>query len=81
MGPICVDLVFVPVCNVCVPLTALAVGSVGAARSPHLPVDPASDTVVTLMLWRAGAVVLGVHVTRAVTPCQSSGRYHHKFVV
>ncbi len=58
----------VPVCDVCVPFTALAVGSVEAARSPHLPVDPASDTVVTLALWRTGAVVLGVGVTGPSLP-------------
>ncbi len=63
MGPICVDLVLVPICDVCVPLTALAVGSVEAARPPHLHLDPASDTVVMLTLRRAGAVVLGVDVT------------------
>ncbi len=68
VGPICVDLVLVPVCDVCVPFTALAVGSVEAARSPHLPVDPASDTVVTLALWRTGAVVLGVGVTGPSLP-------------
>ena len=68
VGPICVDLVLVPVCDVCVPFTALAVGSVDAARSPHLPVDPASDTVVTLALWRTGAVVLGVGVTGSSLP-------------
>ena len=63
MDPICVDRVFVPACDGCVPLAALAVGSVEAVRSPHLPADPASDTVVTLAVWRTGAVVLGVGVT------------------
>ncbi len=61
-------LVLVPLCDVCVPFTALAVGSVEAARSPHLPVNPASDTVVTLALWRTGAVVLGVGVTGSSLP-------------
>ncbi len=68
VDPICVDRVFVPTCDVCVPLAALAVGSAEAARSPHLPVDPASDTVVTLALWRTGAVVLGVGVTGPSLP-------------
>ncbi len=51
VDPICVDRVFVPAYDVCVPLVVLAVGSVEAARSPHLPADPVSDTVVTLALW------------------------------
>ncbi len=59
---------FVPACDVCVPLAALAVGSVETARSPHLPADPASDTVVTLALWRTGAVVLGVGVAGLSLP-------------
>ncbi len=60
--------VLVPACEVCVPLAALTVGSVEAARSPHLPADPASDTVVTLALWRTGAAVLGVGVTGPSLP-------------
>ncbi len=68
VGPICVDRVFVPDCEVCVPLAALTVGSVEAARSQHLPADPASDTVVTLALWRTGAAVLVVGVTGPSLP-------------
>ena len=68
VGPICVDLVLVPICDVCVPLTALAVGSVEAARCPHLPADPASDTVVTWALWPADEVVPGVDVTGLSLP-------------
>ena len=68
VGPICVDLVLVPVCDVWVPLAALAVGSKETARSPHLPVVPASDTAVVLTLWRTGAVVLGVGVTGPSLP-------------
>ena len=44
----------------------MTVGSVEAAHSPHLPVDPASDTVVVLTLWRAA--VLGVDVTGPSLP-------------
>ncbi len=68
VGPICVDRVFVPACDVCVPLAALAVGSVETPRSPHLPADPASDTVVVFTLWRTDAVVLGVGVTGPSLP-------------
>ena len=68
VGPICVDRVFVPACEICVPLAVLAVGSVEAAHSPYLPADPASDTVVTLVLWRTGAVVLGVGITGPSLP-------------
>ncbi len=39
----CVDLVLVPVWVLCVPLAALPARSTGFARSPHLPVDPASS--------------------------------------
>ncbi len=58
----------VPLCEVCVPLTALAVASVEAARTPHLPVNPASETVATLTLWHAGAAVLAVDVTGPSLP-------------
>ncbi len=58
----------VPACEVCVPLTALAVGSVEAAHSPHLPVGPASDTVVTWAFWCTAAVVLGIDVTGLSLP-------------
>ncbi len=68
VGPICVDRVFVLACEVCVPLAALTVGSVEAAHSPHLPADPASDTVVTLALWRTVAAMLGVGVTGPSLP-------------
>ncbi len=68
VGPICVDLVLVPVCDICAPLTALAVGSAEAACSPHLLVDPNSDMVVMLTLWHAGAAVLGVNVTGLSLP-------------
>ena len=67
-GPICVDRVFVPACEVWVALATLTVGSVETARSPHLPADPASDTVGTLVLWRTGAAVLGVGVTGPSLP-------------
>ena len=63
VDPICVDRVVVPACEVCIPLAALAVGSVEATRSPHLPADPASDVIVTLVLWRTGTAVLAVIVT------------------
>ncbi len=81
MRPICVDRVLVPDCDVCVPLTALAVGSVEAGRSPHHPVDPASDTVVTLALWHTGAVVLGAGMTGPSLPVSSARHYHHEVVV
>ncbi len=62
VGPICVDLVLVPVCEVCVPLNALAVGSAEAARSAHLSVDPASETGAKVAVCRTGAAALGVNV-------------------
>ncbi len=70
VDPICVDRVLVPVCEVCVPLPALAVGSVEAACSPHLPADPASDVTVTLvlLLWRTEAAVMVVGVTGPSLP-------------
>ncbi len=68
VGPICLDRVFVPACKVCVPPATLTVGSVEAARSPYLPADPASDTVITLVLWRTGAAVLAVGVTGPSLP-------------
>ena len=46
-----------------VPLAALVVGSVEAARSPHLPADPASDVIVALGLELTGAAWLAVGVT------------------
>ncbi len=68
VDPICVDRVIVLACEVSVPLAVLAVGSVEATRSPHLPADPASDVIVALVLWRTGAAVLAVGVTGPQLP-------------
>ncbi len=48
--------------------TALSVGSAEAARSPHLPVDSASETGAKLAVCRTGAAALGADVTGPSLP-------------
>ncbi len=67
-GPICVDLLMVPVWVVCVPLAVLPARLIGVARSLHLPVGPASEAGARAAVCLMGAAAFGVDMTGSSLP-------------